>query len=179
MAFRLLSYTEIDGIRTAADSDIKKLWERTVADGLDKIVFYEGTIWNAEQFLKMVKHPGAAFYFIFDGVDNIGYVWLNRFENRTARQHFCVFKEYWGKTLDVGKFVLDEIMNMKNQDGEFILDLLTGFVPVWNEKAIKFSMKCGGKTYGTIPNAIFNGHTGKSEDAFFIYYTRGAVNEDS
>ena len=173
MSFRLLSYTEIDGIRTAADSDIKKLWERTVNDGLDKIVFYEGTIKDACGFLKMAKDLGTAFYFIFDGTEVIGYTWLNRFENRTARQHFCVFLEYWGKTLDVGKYVLDYFMHMKNPAGEYCLDLLTGFVPAWNERAIKFSLKCGGKTHGKIPNAIFNGATGKSEDAVFVFYTRG------
>jgi len=171
MGFMLLAYAENDGIPTAADSDVKKLWDRTVADGLDVIVFYEVTIQNACDFLKMAKHPGTAFYFIFDGADNIGYTWLNRFENRTARQHFCVFKEYWGRSLDVGRFVLDKLIHMKTPDGEFLLDLLTGLVPAWNEKAIKFSLKCGGKTYGKIPNAIFNGKA--SEDAVFIYYTRG------
>jgi len=172
MTFQLLAYTEIDGIRTAADSDVKQLWERTLADGLDKIVFYEGTISTAYDFLNMAKQPGTAFYFIFAGTDVIGYTWLNRFENRTARQHFCVFKEYWGKSLDVGRFVLDKLIHMKNPEGEFILDLLTGYVPAWNERAIKFSLKCGGRSHGIIPNAIFNGVTGKSESAAFIYYTR-------
>lgn len=168
---KLLPYTKIDGIRTVTDSEIKKLFTRTVSDGLDKIVFYEGTIQTEDQFLIAMKR--VLFFIIKQQEETIGYVWLNRFENHTARQHFCVFKEYWGQSEQIGRDVLSMIMNRKDSHGTFIFDLLTGFVPAWNKRAIAFALKCGGKTYGVIPNAVWNHKKQKSEGAVFIYYTRG------
>lgn len=174
MTISIRPYTEIDGIRTYSDSEIKELFERTVRDGLDRIVFYEGTVQTAEQFLNIMKSGSVLFYALMSDGEIIGYTWLNRFENHTARMHFCVFQEYWGKTLDIGKFVLDKIMHMKDLEGNYIWDLLTGFVPAWNKRAINFALKCGGQSHGKIPNAIWNQEKQQSEDAVFIYYTREA-----
>ncbi|RLB94836.1 MAG: hypothetical protein DRH26_00105 [Deltaproteobacteria bacterium] len=169
----LLPYTEVDGIRTAADSDIKRLFARTVEDGSDKIVFYEGTIKTVCDFLAMAKSGNVLFYIVLIGVDTVGYVWVNRLENKTAHFHFCSFKEYWGKNEEMGRHILTTILGWKNKEGRYMLDLLIGYIPAWNKRAIAFSLKCGGKSAGTIPNAIWNGETQKSEDAVFIYYTRG------
>jgi hypothetical protein len=169
---KLVAYAEIDGIRTAPDSQLRNLWEQTEKEDLVSTVFYEGTIRTAEAFLAMAKSPGTAFYFIMVDDEVAGYTWLNRFENKTARQHFCVFRKYWGSLVDIGKSILNQFLHMKDGKGQFVVDLLTGFVPAWNERAIKFSLKCGGKTYGLIPNAIYNAKTGQSEAAVFIYYTR-------
>ncbi len=173
MNFKILPYTEVDGIRTVPDSQIKQLFNRTVQEGLDKIVFYEGTIQTEDRFLSMTKSQGTYFYLLFGDEKLVGYTWLNRFENRAAKQHYCIFKEYWGKSIDIGRFVLEKFLNQKDSEGNYLLDLLTGYVPEWNKKAINFSLKCGGKTHGLIPNAIFNQVTQKSEPAMFIYYTRG------
>ncbi|MGD9826873.1 hypothetical protein [Desulfobacter sp.] len=170
--FFMLPYMERDGIRTAADSTIKALFTRTGEDGLVPVVFYEGTIATADAFLSMAKAPGTMFFILMDGTQTIGYTWLNRFENHTARQHFCIFKSYWGNSLDVGKWCLHEVLHMQDNAGSFVFDLVTGFVPAWNKRAINFVLKCGGQTHGVIPNAIFNGETGMSEKAVFIYYTR-------
>lgn len=173
MKFTLLPYTERDGIRTVPDSEIRKLFDRTEKDGLADIVFCEGTIQTPEEFLQMAKYSDCLFWVLLDGTETVGYTWLNRFENRSAQQHFCVFKEYWGKAIDLGKYVLHEIMHIKDKQDRFIFDLLTGFVPAWNKKAINFSLKCGGQTHGEIPNAIWNQVKQQSESAVFIYYTRG------
>lgn len=167
MEFSIKPYIEIDGVRNIPDSVIKALWDKTCEDGLDAIVFYERTISNADQFLAMAK-GAAAFYVLFDGGLIVGYTWLNRVENFSARQHFCVFKDYHGKSLDLGRFVLDHLMNEKTPDGGYMLGVLTGIVPEWNKPAINFALKCGGKTYGVIPNYIKEG-----EGAMLIYYTRG------
>jgi len=173
--FTLLPYTERDGIRTVPDSDIKRLYDRTVSDGTNKIVFYEGTITTADQFLMMAKSANTLFYIGLRGTETIGYAWLNRFENRTAHFHFCGFKKYWGQNEEIGKYVLPTILGWTNKEDRYLFDLLIGFIPAWNEVAIAFSKKCGGKSAGVIPNAIWNGEKQESEDAVFIYYTRGSV----
>lgn len=169
----LLPYTERDGIRTAADSDIKRLFTRTVEDGLDKLVFYEGTIKNSCEFLRMAKSNNVMFYIVLVGTDTIGYVWLNRFENKTAHYHFCSFKKFWGKNEEIGRHILPTILGWANKEGRYLFDLLIGYIPTWNERAIAFSLKCGGQSAGVIPNAIWHDEAQKSEDAVFIYYTRG------
>lgn len=164
--YALIPYTERDGIRTVRDSDIKRLFERTDADGLVPIVFYEGAITSAEQFLALARSLDW-FFLLKDGEDVVGYTWLNRFENKTARQHFCVFKEYWVKSIDIGKFTLNSFMGLKDNDGKYFFTILTGIIPAWNDRAINFALKCGGKTYGVIPDYIDHG-----VDAVFIYYGR-------
>jgi len=169
----LLPYAEVDGIRTVKDSDIKNLFDRTVKDGSNKIVFYEGTIKTADQFLFMAKSQNVLFYLVLVDTETIGYVWLNRFENKTAHYHFCSFKEHWGKNEEVGKHLLPTILGWTNKEDIPLFDLLIGYIPVWNKRAIGFSIKCGGKSAGVIPNAVWNNEKKKSEDAVFIYYTRG------
>jgi len=173
MNFSLLPYCKVDGIRTVSDSQIIELFKKTTDEGLDKIVFYEGTIKTDESFLQLAKSQGTFFYLLYKHKDLVGYTWLNRLENKTARQHYCVFKKYWGDSEALGKFTINTFLNQKDKDGVYLLDLLTGYIPAWNERAIKFSLKCGGKTYGEIPNAIYNATAKQSEPAVFIYYTRG------
>ena len=173
MTYRLLPYTKIDGIRTVTDSGIKSLFNRTVEDGLDKIVLYDGTVQTPEAFLNMAKAPGTYFYLGYRDKELIGYVWLNRFENKTARYHFCAFKEYWGQLAEIAEFAMTTLLSMKDNTGAYVFDLFTGYVPVWNQAAIKFTLKHGGYSAGEIPNAIYNAETQKSEPAEFIYYTRG------
>lgn len=170
--FSMMPYTEVDGIRTATDSDIKKLFTRTEKDGLVRVVFYEGSINSSCEFLAMAKSNTTLFYILIDGIETVGYTWLNRFENHTARIHFCFFKEYWGKADDFAKYVLDKLLSMTGKNGDILFDLLTGFIPEWNTHAIKFALKCGAHTHGVIPNAIYNDASGKSENAVFLYYLR-------
>ena len=172
MQVSLLPYSEIDGIRTATDSEIMALFTRTREDGLDSIVFYEGTVATKEQFLQVMKYGENLLYLVLSDKETIGYAWLNRFENRTARYHFCAFRDYWGNLDEIAKSIMDILINMKAQDGEYLFDLFTGYIPVWNQRAIKFTLKNGGKSAGVIPNAIWNATTKKSEDAEFIYYIR-------
>jgi hypothetical protein len=172
MKINLLPYSEIDGIRTATDSEIMALFTRTQEDELDKIVFYEGTVATKEQFLNIMKHGENLLYLVLADKETVGYAWLNRFENRTARYHFCAFVEYWGDLNEIAKSIMNILINMKARSGEYLFDLFTGYIPVWNQRAIKFTLKNGGKSAGIIPNAIWNAVTNKSEDAEFIYYIR-------
>jgi len=169
--FSIIPYVEIDGIRTIKDSEIKELFARTKQDGLVETVFYDGYIRTADDFLLLMKNKFIFFWVLKDGEQTVGYVWLDRAEGKAIRQHYCTFKEYWGKAVELGKFVLDKIMALQNDDG-FIFSVLIGIVPEWNKKAIDFSVKCGGVNAGVIPNMIWNGYKEQTENAVLIYYTR-------
>ncbi len=175
MEVSVVPYTEVDGVRTFPDSVIKKLFTRTKEDDLATVVFYEGTIKTEEQFLAAMKYGECLFYIIFIDSDVVGYAWLNRFENHTARYHFCAFKDFWGKLDDVAGVIMSKLFSLKDSTNKPLFDLFTGYIPVWNQPAVKFTLKHGGHSAGEIPNAIYNAETEQSEPAIFIYYTRGGV----
>lgn len=179
MKISLLPYAEIDGVWNIPDPVMKRFFDKSVEDGSNEIVFYEGTISDSDQFLAAMKQEGVLFYAVMEDGYPVGYTWLNRFENHTARNHFCGFKEIWGRAVEVGSEAISQLIRMQDKDGNYLFDLFTGFIPEWNVFAIKFMFECGAKSAGIIPQAIWNNEKKKSENAIFFYYTRCEVTDDS
>jgi len=174
-----MPYTAVDGIMTATDSSMVELFDRTVEEGLLNKVFYDGEILDAQSFLRFVKAPGNLFYVVFDGLEAVAYTWLSHLESRAARIHFCVFKRHHGlNAIDIGKFVLRKLVELKSSGGEYIFDVLIGLTPNNNKLALRFAQSCGFKICGVVPNAVFNSISGKSEDATVSWYTRSTDNDD-
>lgn len=174
MNIKIVPYIEVNGMRTFSDSVIMGLFDRVVGESLYSTVFYEGTITSRDEFLNIMKGQYNHLYVLATEGDNIhGFVWLNRFEGRTAHLHFCTFKNTWGtgKNIEVGKHTLKELINMHGSCGYFF-DLLVGWLPKWNTHAIDFVNRCGAQTAGEIPNAIYNMASGESEPAVFIHLSR-------
>jgi hypothetical protein len=168
---KIIPYVAIDGIMTFTDTSILSLYDRMVKDGTHEIVFYAGHITGRESFLKYMKRPSVMLFVLIRNKDHIGFTWLDGIEDRAAYNHFCLFSEYWGDTVEIGTYALNLLMNMQGRDG-YVFDLFKGTVPVWNTHAVDFAVKCGGQTLGVLPNAVWNAAKNKSEDAVFIYYTR-------
>jgi len=167
---KIIPYTTIDGIFTFRDSDIMALYERTEADGTCKTVFCDGSIGSKEQFLACMK-GNSELYVIFLDDKICGFTWLNRFEGRFARMHWCLFKEVWGKeSVEIGRYVVDVLINSKDKKGKYWLDMLVGYIPVSNAIAITFVKKVGGIFAGELPCGAYN--RGKSEAAAIVYYVR-------
>ncbi len=107
MNLKIIPYTEVDGIKTFRDSDILDLYGRMVKDGTADTVFYEGTVSTREEFLASIKNRGTLLFILKVDDKIVGFTWLNRFENRTAHNHFVAFSEVWGKeTVEIGKETL-------------------------------------------------------------------------
>jgi len=170
---KIIPYVEVNGMRTLTDDDIMDLYDRVVSENLYPIVFYEGTVASKESFLKIMKGNANNLYVLKLGNETTGFVWLNRFEGRTAHFHFCTFKNTWGtgKNTDIAKQTLSTLINMQGTYG-YCFDLFIGWLPVWNHHAIDFVKNCGAKSAGIIPNAIYNMESAESESAEFIYLTR-------
>ncbi len=173
MKISLLPYAEINGVWNIPDGAMKGFYDRTVEDGTDGVIFYEGTISTSDEFLAAMKSPHTLFYVLIEGRKAVGYTWLNRFENHAARCHFCWFKEVWGRGAEIGIEAVSMLIHMKDKDDNYLFDLFTGFIPEWNRSAINFMFACGAKSAGIIPKAIWNHEKQKSEDAIFFHYTRG------
>ena len=179
MKFDILTYGQRDGSRTLRDSFIMDLYDRMVNDGSDKTVFYAGHIDSRESFLKYIKNPSLAFYVLTVDGEVVGMTWLDHIEDKKAYNHFCVFSEFWGKdTVKLGRATLGRLINMQ-YGGQYVFDLFTGIVPVWNTLAIDFAVACGGKNLGIVPCGIWNAKKQKSESAAFIYYTREGEDDNS
>jgi hypothetical protein len=169
----LIPYIEVDGIRTLTDSQVMGLYDRMEKDGSHRAVFSTGDIKNRNDFLRYMKQRGVLLHVIHVGKETAGINWLDNFDRKTAFMHFCVFSEFWGDTEFIGRQTLQQLIHMKGADGDFVFDLFKGLVPVWNTRAIDFSLECGGVNLGTVPKAVWNHEKGASEDAAFIYFTRG------
>jgi len=170
---KIIPYIEVNGMRTFSDSVIMGLFDRVKDESLYPVVFYEGTVTTREGFMMLMKEHLNHLYVLTRDKKIFGFVWLNRFEGRTAHLHFCTFRNSWGTGSNVmsAKKTLSCLMNLKADNGYFY-DLLIGFLPVWNTHAIGFVKACGAKSSRIIPNAIYNMTSGESEPAEFIYLTR-------
>ncbi len=175
MEVKVFPYTKRDGIRTKRDSDILDLYDRMVTDGSAGIVFYAGHVKTREDFLRYMKDPGVHLYVLEVDDEIVGMTWLDKIENKSAFNHFCVFSNFWGKdTVALGKASLQKLINMGDEDG-FVFDVFKGAVPAWNKRAIEFAQACGGVNLGVIPYGIWDAAKEQSVDAVVIYYTRETV----
>jgi len=172
---RLLPYTEINGIRTLRDSDIVALYEKIISDGMKDVVFSDGEIANAFDFLTAMKYGNNKLFVVLADEEWAGVLWLNRFKSKTAHAHFCGFSSFWGKnTVDIGKKAINEVLHMKNGDNnEYLFDTLLGLIPVANIVAIKWVKKIGFIEVGVIPNGLWNEPMKHSEDGMLLCLTRG------
>ena len=101
------------------------------------------------------------FVFAVRYLDNlVGLVWLNTFENNTARIHFIVLPKSRLILLKGGEEVIRRILDWRK--GKTILfHTLYGYVPIWNNGAIKYYKKLGFRHFVDIPDLAFDIKTGK------------------
>lgn len=171
MKIELIPYMLIDGIPTFKDSEIMGFYARMEEEGTAPTVFSDGTINNALDFLAVMKSSLNMLFIIFVDGEQSGVMWLNRFEARFARLHFCLFSNQWGKnSIPIGTEVRRIVMNWKDKEGNYLYDLLLGIIPSSNRVAIRYVKKCGGVIQGEIPNTAIE--KGKSVSGTVIYYKR-------
>jgi len=169
----IMPYIEVDGIRTFTDSEILSIYDRTIKEGKGYI-FKDGTIYNRLRFLEVMKNEGTFLYIIYYRNDLLGITWLNRFEGRLARIHWCMFDGISAKQkIRAGRYISQKLINMKDKEGNYIFDLLIGYMPASNKSAIQFVQMCGSKICGEIPNLIWDKEKSESEPGVIGYYQRG------
>jgi len=169
----IMPYCEVDGIRTLKDSQVKNLFKRMQADGTSEIVFLDGSIKSATEFLNAFKYNQSSLLYIvyYEGVE-AAIFWLTRPQSRWAQFNFCIFKEYWGdKAHEIAAYVLKTVITMKDEDG-YLFDALLGVISSRNSYAVKFAINCGWTPIGVFKNGIWNYKEKKSEDAVLVSFDR-------
>jgi hypothetical protein len=158
-------YNRYDGIPTMRDSDITALYQKTEDEGLSGIVFDDGSIRNASEFVDYVTTPAVIFFSIALRGKPFGYFWLNRIESTHAYCHFMCFPEFWGdgRTVTVGQEAMKICLK------EF--DMIMGMLPSTNHFAINYLLKVGLHKIGTIPNLIWSESEQKPVEGTMLYIT--------
>jgi len=168
----IIPYTKVDGIRTFKDSYVRSLYDRVLAEGYSN-VFRDGSIRDSQEFLISMQRDDCILYVIFYDDKLAAIAWVNRFEQRTARYHFCIFKSIkTEEKIACGTQALKELINQKTTDGSFLFDAFIGYLPSDNKLALSYVLACGAKSAGVVPNLVWNHAIGKSEPGHIIYYVR-------
>lgn len=169
----LIPYIEIDGIRSFNDTFIKGLYARMVSDNLASKIFIDGSVRDETDFLNMYKYGGNNLFVIMENKEPVGITWLNGCRKNTAAAHFCLFKSVWGKgSVDIGKYVINKLLNLRDINGDYYHDVITGVIPEPRTFAIAWIQKIGMKIIGTIPKYFWCEKDNKSVDAVVAYIER-------
>lgn len=177
MSFELVPYMEWDGVRSFPDSFMENLFERMVVEGKVSTVLYDEDTHDSGSFVRLLKT--SVCWLVIQHEVVVGLVWLTHQESRFARMHWVVFDTCPRREMfHMGRFVNSSILNMKDKAGNYIYDMLLGFVPTANKVAIKYVQKCGGKLCGEIPNGAWIACRGRSESVAAISLTRELLHEN-
>jgi len=144
-------YQRIDGIPTMRDSDITELYQRTETAGLTRLMFDDGSIRNAAEFVDHVTSFNVLFFVITLAGKTRGYFWLNRIEATHAYCHFMCFPEFWGNH-NLNVRIGQEAMKMCLKEFAMIM----GMLPTSNSIAINWLMDVGLNVVGRIPKLIWS-----------------------
>jgi len=152
-----------------SDPQLSQVYNQTVVERLDGIVFWEGGITSAEDFIAFCKRKNIVMTFMFLGGQVVGYSWLGGISGNYAFGHFCLFRSIWGKkTKQIGKMVLDYWMGFESNNGFPLFDVIVGVMPKFNVRAHAFAAAIGLTKLGTIPGMFRN--TKRDRDDAVIYY---------
>lgn len=161
-------YVHFDGMPTFRNTEILSFYEQMEKDGTAETVFWDETINSKHEFLQHVKSHGALLLVALMDSVPVGICWLNGFECGMARLHFCIFSIGWKNSLEIGKALVQKAINI-NKD----INMLIGFVPESNKKAIGFCLKCGAKHLGSFPRGSRNSKNGDfSMPTAVLYYLK-------
>ena len=169
MEITLVPYVEINGAWTASDNVVSEIYAELLNDGTADTVFYDGRISDQFEFIEMMKNPTNLPVIVMTGNDISGIAWINSISDNRAFAHFAFFKKVWGKTEELGQKILSYWLAIPKSNG-YLLDVIMGLVPAFNERAHKYVERIGFKRLGEIPHLV-NVH-GNREPGVIFYYAR-------
>jgi hypothetical protein len=174
----IVPYCQLDDGWSISDDQVRHLYRCTEMDGTADQVFSDGTLNSPEEFLLAMQSDANILYVVIAEEQVVGMAWINRFENRCARFHFCMFSNGWGlDSIDIGKQAVDQIIRQKDDHG-FLFDMFVGLVPSANVRAIAYVLSLGAVKVGEMPFACYNRKTRQSEPGTLVYYIREEDHED-
>jgi len=165
---KLVPYVPLEGEWILSDAFLGSVFDKMVDQGLLKTTFWEGGVSNESLFVGMAKKPGNHVVFFFEGNNCVGFAWLSSVTSNYAFGHFCLFKETWGHSVNIGKTCIDYWFSWPGSGGP-LLDVIIGIMPGFNKRAHKYIENLGFTRLGRLPG-MFRDKERNREDAE-IYYT--------
>lgn len=168
---KIIPYTEVDGIRTYRDSDIKALYEKVYRDGSGDTVFFDGSIRHADHFLELMKGPHNFLHIIYVDQKIVAMAWINRIEETHCYCHWLFFKEAWGDTIiyEVGQYLLAYLID------RYGFEVIMGITPNFNKLALRYLKRLGLQEAGTIPGILYHAKNDEAIPGTFMYITKEIV----
>ncbi len=149
---------------------MESIFDKIVDQGLLKTTFWEGSIADASQFIRMAKNPNNHMVLFFEQKACVGFAWLSAVTSNYAFGHFCLFKEIWGRSVNIGKTCVDYWFSWPGTGGP-LLDVIIGIMPGFNKRAHKYVEKLGWVRLGQIPG-MFRDKDRVRDDAVIYYISR-------
>jgi hypothetical protein len=148
---------------------ITHVYERLVSQKLNRWLFLSGEVTNEDEFKQLVRSKNALFYFVIDTEEQAlaGVFWLNGRTSINCGLHMAVFKEYWGRSVQIGKECLEWVFNAISG-----LESLLSFIPDTNRSAKQYALKTGWIAVGSVPRLIKDVYTGDIVSGTMFYVTR-------
>lgn len=146
----------IDYTKPECECQLAEVWAALEDERLWKRLFYDGRVADFESFKKEIARPGCLPFVVY-GMGRLAmFAWLNHLYEGTARSHFVVFREFWGreKRISLGRFLYDYILSLRDSDG-YVLDCLYGITPATYTLAIKAVLASGWQMCGRLDNACY------------------------
>lgn len=162
-----------NGQPSIPDHAVMSLYDKIFEDGANRYLTHG--IETREKFLDAMEN-GCRLHVVIEEGRPLAIVWLNRFEGKTARIHFCFFKEAWGaRSVEVMRFIVTELLNIQFE-GEYVYDSLLGVTPVSNKPAVTFLHRLPFvRVLGDIPGYFFDEETRQSEPGTMSYTDRSLL----
>jgi hypothetical protein len=173
MKISVTPYTRVDGVPTFTNSEVMNLYDRAVLDGVDSMLFLDGTIQSRTDWLASVTSGHSLLCVISLDGEFAGIGWLDRMEGHSAYVGFWVFDRFRGsESVFIAQDFQKYVFNLTKSVDSYRFDILLFRIPEWNQRAKFFAEKIGCVCVGPIPNFCANYRTGVSEPGYFGYVTR-------
>ena len=138
--------------RNVPDEILTDVWERMVAEGKDKRVFYRGSVTTLEQWMTFIKARHNYPLFVVDDEDNrvVTVAWANNYNEGTIHGHFCTLGRYRD---GIGEKVLEYWKALPDPEGGQLVRVVYGITPT-SKGVVKFLKRIGFTALGEIPEFI-------------------------
>lgn len=167
---KLVPYVQIDDEWILSEEFLDSVFDKMVSQGLLKTTFWEGSITDQSHFVRLARSPNNHMVFFFEDTNCVGFAWLSGVTSNYAFNHFCLFKEVWGRSIEIGKDCVDYWMSWPGTNGP-LLDVIVGIMPGFNTRAHKYVERLGWTRLGVIPG-MFRDLERNRDDAVVYYLSR-------
>lgn len=167
----LVPYVKSQGVWSIPDESMVLIYYNMVHHKLDKVMFKNGEVNNADEWMKLCQSRNHLFHIIRSSRDYPAdfIAWLNNWSHNSAFGHFCCFPHVWGtgESYSLGKMTVDYWFNTMKKD-DWSLDAIFGKIPSSNKRAIEYIENIGFRKLGEVSSIRYKDDKISKGATFFV-----------